>query len=528
MERIPVPYPATQRFTPLVNDYLLGAEALREHRVHAPDLDGLRAAAGARRFDTGSRLALTEALRRQYQGLELHEAVQANLNALEREDALTVTTGHQLCLFTGPLYVPFKLLNTIRLARTLSVELGRPVVPVFWMATEDHDRAEIDHAWLGTHKVQWPGEAHGPVGRMILDGIGPVLDEVAAHLGPGADAGHINALLRDSYQPGRTLAEATRHFVNALFGRFGLVILDGDEPALKRLFAPIMQEELVNQIASRTVSYANAKLEGHYTTQAHARDINLFHLREGHRSRITLDGARFQVLDGGPSWSLDEAMVQLHLRPQDFSPNVLLRPVYQEVVLPNIAYIGGGGELAYWMQLRWLFQGVQVPMPAVLLRTSAAFLSAKHMRQWHELGLATEDLFAPLEPTKARIAIAKASFSTEVEVERERLNALYDVLLERASKADPTLKGAVEARRTRAMKDLDRLGQGFVRAAKREQETALQRMERAHEDLFPNGGLQERRDNILPMLAAKGIGLLDELLEQLDPLDPHFSLLVED
>jgi bacillithiol synthase len=108
------------------------------------------------------------------------------------------------------------------------------------------------------------------------------------------------------------------------------------------------------------------------------------------------------------------------------------------------------------------------------------------------------------------------------------LNALYDVLLERASKADPTLKGAVEARRTRAMKDLDRLGQGFVRAAKREQETALQRMERAHEDLFPNGGLQERRDNILPMLAAKGIGLLDELLEQLDPLDPHFSLLVED
>jgi bacillithiol biosynthesis cysteine-adding enzyme BshC len=363
---------------------------------------------------------------------------------------------------------------------------------------------------------------------MILDGIGPVLDEVAAHLGPGADAGHIIALLRDCYRPGRTLAEATRRFVNALFGRFGLVILDGDEPALKRLFAPIMQEELVNQITGRTVSYANAKLEGHYTAQAHARDINLFHLREGHRSRITLDGDRFQVLDGGPSWSLDEVMVQLQLRPQDFSPNVLLRPVYQEVVLPNIAYIGGGGELAYWMQLRWLFQGVQEPMPVVLLRTSAAFLSAKHLRQWTELGLSVEDLFAPLEPTKARIAIAKASFSTEVEAERERLNAVYDALLERATSADPTLKGAVEARRTRALKDLDRLGNGFVRAAKRQQEAALQRMERAHEAVFPGGGLQERHDNMLPLLAAKGFGLLDELLEQLDPLDPHFSLLVED
>jgi uncharacterized protein YllA (UPF0747 family) len=281
-------------------------------------------------------------------------------------------------------------------------------------------------------------------------------------------------------------------------------------------------------VTQRTVAYANERLQAHHGVQAHARAINLFHLRPGHRARIVEEEGRFQALDGGPTWSMDELLAEVELRPQDFSPNVLLRPVYQETILPNIAYIGGGGELAYWMQLRWLFQGLQVPMPVVLLRTSAAFLPAKLLRLWQAEGLSVEDLFAPLEAVQARTAIAKASFATEVDAERAALNAVYDALLARATAADPTLKGAVEARRTQALRGLDRLGQRFVRAAKRQQATTLDRMARVHEALFPAGGLQERRDNILPLLATRGEGMLDELMAALDPLDPHFSLLVED
>jgi bacillithiol biosynthesis cysteine-adding enzyme BshC len=528
MQRIALPYRATGRFSPLVCDLLDDAPALAEHRVFRPDLAGLKAAAAQRRFDPAMRIALGAVLRRQCEGMRVHPAVAANLEALRRDDALTVTTGHQLCLFTGPLYVPFKLLNAVRLARTLTQELGRPVVPVFWMATEDHDRAEIDHAWLGAHKVHWPGEAGGPVGRLALDGIGPVLDAVAQQLGTGEEAARLVALLRECYRPERTLTEATRRFVDALFGRFGLVVLDADDPALKRAFVPVMREELLNEVTQRTVSYANERLAGPYGVQAHARAINVFHLRPGHRARIVQEEGRYRALDGGPTWTVDELLAEVELRPQDFSPNVLLRPVYQETILPNIAYIGGGGELAYWMQLRWLFQGLQVPMPAVLLRTSAAFLPAKLLRLWREEGLSVEDLFAPLEPLQARAAIAKAAFDTGVEEERARLNALYDALLARATAADPTLKGAVEAGRTRALQGLDHLGLRLVRAAKRQQRTTLDRMARVHEALFPGGGLQERRDNILPLLAARGEGLLDELLERLDPLDPHFSLLIED
>ena len=390
-----VPYAVTQRFSPLVLDYLAGKEELEELRHFAPTREGLHAAAAARSFDATARLTLVTALRQQYAGMALPSAVRDNLEALGKAQALTITTGHQLCLFGGPLYVPFKILNVVRLARQLTAELGRPVLPVFWMATEDHDRAEIDHTWLGGTRVHWPGHAAGPVGRMPLHDIDAVLAEAGALLGHGDHAPAMRDLLHAAYRPDRTLAQATRHFVNALFGRFGVLCVDGDHPALKQRFVPHMREEVLHHVALRTVSHANAKLAERYTVQAHAREINLFHLCPGHRRRIVQEGEGYRVLDGGPTWSTDQLLHELEARPEDFSPNVLLRPVYQETILPNIAYVGGGGELAYWLQLKPLFHALQVPMPVVLLRTSAGFLSAKHLRRWKALGLSATDLLRP-------------------------------------------------------------------------------------------------------------------------------------
>ena len=298
MPRHAVPYRTTGRFSPIAVDYVEGRPELREFFAYIPDRTGLAAAMAERGYDPAMRATLSAVLQDQYKGLAVDQAVSANLDALRQEGTLTVTTGHQLCLFTGPLYVPFKILNTIRLARGLSTP-ERPVVPVFWMATEDHDRAEIDHTWIGGKKVQWPGEASGAVGRLDLDGIEAAVAEAESLLGPGPHADELRALLRSCYREEHTLAQATRLFVNALFGRFGLVILDADDARLKRAFAPIMQEELLNQVTERTVRYANEKLRTHYEPQAHARDINLFHLSSGHRSRIGLEGDNYRVLAFG-------------------------------------------------------------------------------------------------------------------------------------------------------------------------------------------------------------------------------------
>ncbi|MEO8733343.1 MAG: bacillithiol biosynthesis cysteine-adding enzyme BshC, partial [Flavobacteriales bacterium] len=395
MERTAVNYRATGRFSPLVLDYLDAAPALREFYRWSADADGLHAAMQARTFDPTARKTLCAAFDRQYAGMEIRPEVRANLDRLRKPNTLTVTTGQQLCLFTGPLYVPFKIIDVIRLARELS-SAKRDVVPVFWMATEDHDRAEIDHTWINNVKVQWPGEAAGAVGRLKLDGIDAVFDKVDALLGPGSHADEMRELLRRCYRPEYDLAKATRLFVDALFGRFGILILDADDPALKAVFAPLMREELLNQVTERSVHYADAKLAEHYAVQAHARDINLFYLRPGQRSRIELRGDLYQVLEGGPAFTLDQLLAELEQHPENFSPNVLLRPVYQEAILPNIAYVGGGGELAYWFQLKWLFQAVQVPMPVLLLRTSAAFLGEKDQKRLADLGLTVEQIFRPI------------------------------------------------------------------------------------------------------------------------------------
>lgn len=524
MQALRIPYADTRRFSPLVTDYLSGRETLREFYGPAPDREGLLAAAAQRTFCAEDRLVLCTALTRQYEGLALQEAVRDNLAALRRPDALTVTTGHQLCLFGGPLYVTFKILNVVRLARQLSGELGEPVVPIFWMATEDHDRPEIDHTWMNGTRVHWPGEAAGAVGRLVLYDIDAVLKQAAELLGPGMEAASVRDLLYACYRPDRTLAEATRCFMNALFGRFGLVIVDGDDPALKRLFVPVMREELLHQVTERCVQYANDKLGTAYTVQAHARPINLFHLRPGHRSRIVQEGGQYTALNGGPRWTMDELLAELGEHPEHFSPNVLMRPLYQESILPNIAYVGGGGELAYWLQLRWLFQALRIPMPVVLLRTSAGFVDGKQLRNWRATGLTLEELFEPLEATKTRVALRVAGATVDLGAEREELRSFHARLAERVSLVDPTLRAAVEADATRSMKRLDRIATSLLRAVKRRERDALGRMDRAHAAFFPGGGLQERRDNILPMLATYGTGLLEELLAQLDPLDGQFTI----
>lgn len=523
-----IAYAATKRFSPLVLDHVADDPFLSAFRDHAPTWDGLRAAAGARRFNPEHRAVLVSAIKRQYEGVTLGDAVSSSIEKLARPDALTITTGHQLCLFLGPLYVPFKLLNAIRLAREAEARFGAPVVPVFWMASEDHDRAEIDHAWFGDQRVHWPGPAGGAVGRMPLNGFDNVVHEACSALGQGSESARLQALLRECYRPGRTLAEATRCFAHALFGRYGLVIVDGDDRSLKQLFTPIMREELLHGITLRAVQYADERLAPRFTPQAHARAINLFHLRDGHRARIEADGDHYQVVHGGPRFTAQELLLDLEVRPQDYSPNVLLRPLYQETILPNIAYIGGGGELAYWMQLKWLFQAVRVPMPVVLLRTSAALLAAKSDRQRAELAITIEDLFEPPHELRTRLARSLNGEAASLAEEAGSLRAVMDSARAKATAADASLAASADAASARMLRQLDGLQKRIDRALRRKESVALDRLVRMLTALFPGAGLQERRLNFLPFLAERGDAVLDEWMQALDPLDPRFTVLVED
>jgi bacillithiol biosynthesis cysteine-adding enzyme BshC len=525
MERHTVNYADTKRFAPIVEDYLAEAPWLRPLYRFRPDRAGILQAIQERTFPAEQRAALVEVLHRQYKDLPIGEAVRTNLDLLAKPGTCTVTTGHQLCMFTGPLYVPFKILNVLRIAQELSTPV-HPVVPVFWMATEDHDLAEVDHAWVNGHRIHWKTAAGGAVGRMRLDGIARVLHEMEAALAPAGLQPELRAALHDAYAPGRTLAEATRRFVDHLFGPHGLVIIDGDDPALKQAFIPIARRELLESVVAKHVHKADEILAPRYGVQVHARDLNLFHLGEGRRARIERVGEGFRVLDGGPLFERSGMLAALEERPEDISPNVLLRPLYQEAVLPNVAYVGGGGELAYWLQLRHLFDAFGTPMPAVVLRTSAGFLPAKQARQWHALGLELADLFLQPDAIHARLARSFSGVRTDLSAERAELLRVHAGIATHLASVDPTLERAARAREQRALAGLDALETKLLRAAKRRASEKLRQADRVIATFLPVG-LQERRDNILPLLNDRGMAVLDELRTLLDPFDTRFSVLVD-
>ncbi|MBK6752112.1 MAG: bacillithiol biosynthesis BshC [Flavobacteriales bacterium] len=274
MQRLALPYLATGQFKPIVLDYLQDEPKVHPFRVWPFNRAASEKALTARHFDPGKRTIVIAAIRRQYDGLSIPPQVEEHLQRLAEPDTYTVTTGHQLCLFGGPLFVLFKILNTVRLARELSTP-QRTVVPVFWMASEDHDLAEVDHVFLRCTLVHWPAGATGAVGRIPLSMIDEVVSRAIALLGDGSGAAEIAGILRSAYQDGKTLAQATRIFIDGLFGRFGVVVVDGDDPTLKRLFAPLMQEELLNEVVARSVHYAEQQMPVEYAPQAHARGQSL-------------------------------------------------------------------------------------------------------------------------------------------------------------------------------------------------------------------------------------------------------------
>jgi bacillithiol biosynthesis cysteine-adding enzyme BshC len=525
MEHLRIPYHQTGQFTPIVLDHLAGRRELRE-LVQFPSTDeGIRSAIDQRSFPAERRQLLKRVLERQYAGLQLHDAVRRNIDRLGENGTLTITTGHQVCLFTGPLYVPLKILNVVRLADQWSAY--RPVVPIFWMATEDHDLAEVDHVFVHGKKSQWKGGGTGAVGRMLLKDIDPVLRELEAALGPGSNATQLKDLIEAAYRAERTLAEATRIFVNSIFGRFGIVCLDADDVELKREFLPAIRNELFEGLLHRSVAGTEQWLQKEYKVQAPSREINLFHLANDQRSRI-IGGKTSWHTEAGQKWDRTSLNDELEKHPENFSPNVLMRPLYQETILPNIAYIGGGGELAYWLQLREVFKAFDLPMPVLLLRTSLGVLNDKDVRRLNKLDLDPIDLFRSEEDLHKILAEKHSGIDLSLEKERERIGQFYSALEARAGNIDHTLKASVAGAAARANRGLDHIEKKFLRAAKKRTLQQADALQAILEHFMPHGKLQERQENFMSFYCLYGEQFFDRIKDQLDPLRPEFNVFVEE
>jgi bacillithiol biosynthesis cysteine-adding enzyme BshC len=506
----------TGQFSTFFLDYLEGKESLRSFYSHLPNLESFGDAIQAKQFSAEKRQILVEVLESQYAGLPIVPAVEQHIHALRREKTFTVTTGHQLNLFTGPLYFIYKLISVINLAQRLQERYPDcHFVPVYWMASEDHDAAEINYFKLDGTTYRWETSQSGAVGDFELDASFQTFLKGLGFAPP---------VFQDAYSKSATLAEAVRNYVHTLFGEKGLVVLDANDARLKREFVEVLAADLLEHkpyAAAQASSQALAQLG--YASQIYPRSINLFYLDKGIRERIEQDGDEYVVLNTDLRFTAPALKDLLQEHPERFSPNVVLRPVYQEWILPNLGYIGGPAEVVYWLQLKGVFDLFSLPFPVLLPRNFAVLLSSPMQKKIVQLEWSPEQLFQKFADWKKAFVQASSDFDFSLTGAKDQVSQVFKNLAEQSSTLDAGLPKAFAAGEVRSLKILEQLGTKLRKAEEQRLEVQLKRAQTVFEFLAPGGSPQERVVNFMQFYLDHPT-LLEELMTCFDPLD--FSMQV--
>ncbi len=520
-----LPYRQTNSFSSIVLDYVEGNETLKPFYEHSVDITGIKNAIEQRKQFSTYRQLLVDHLEKQYKGMAVDAKLQQNIDSLLQENTFTITTAHQPNIFTGHLYFIYKILHAIKLAEQLRQELpGNHFVPVYYMGSEDADLEELGEVTIEGKKYTWHTNQTGAVGRMKIDkAFIELITAIEGQLLVKPEGKEIMDMVRFVYTLDKTIEQATFEFVHRLFADYGLVILLPDSAALKRAFLPIVQKELKEQFSNKAVEATVQQFPEQYKVQAAGREINLFWLEDNSRERIEAEGTGFKVLrekyDAGTFIQMIEA------DPRKISPNVILRPVFQEMILPNIAFIGGGGELAYWLELKKVFNEAAVPFPVLVLRNSFLIVDKKAAGTIASLGMTATDFFAPAEALLQRIVEKHSANQLDLTKEKEQLQQLYKSIQAIAGKTDSTLKQHVDALHTQATKKISQLEKKIYRAEKRKFEAQQRQIAAVKELLYPGGTLQERVDNLLPWYALHGRSFIELLYSNSLALQQQFCLL---
>ena len=526
-------YKETNYFTNLIIDYLDEKEALKPFYNRFPKLENFKAQLEEEQefFTTEKRTVLVRELKHQYEKLEVSEAVSKNIESFSQENTFSVTTGHQLNLFTGPLYFLYKIVSAINLASKLKEKYSEyNFVPVYWMATEDHDFEEINFFNLNGKKFKWcsdqPGAGNDAVGNLNTDGLEEVFELFSAEIGSSKNAEKLKNLFKKAYLDHSNLTDATFFLANELFKDYGLVILDADNKNLKREFLPYMEQELKEQISYKTTEPVTGNLkELGYGVQVNPREINLFYLANGLRERIIEQEGRYFVNTTEISWSREEILGELHKNPERFSPNVVLRPLYEEVILPNLCYIGGGGELAYWFELKELFKAMNVPFPILLLRNSALIETDRQNQKRQKLDISQADLFLKQHELINRKVRKISNIDIDFTPQKEHLVQQFQYMYTLAEQTDRTFLNAVKAEEVKQLKGLDHLEKRLLKAQKRKLKDEVSRIAALQNELFPNKSLQERQTNFSEMYLEYGEDLIPAIIKNLNPLELQFKII---
>lgn len=501
-------------FSTLVKDYLAGNEKTKALYTYNPNMDGLKNSILSKEKNFKNRDVLLKIIEQNYpdsENLSLGEV--ENLNLLKKK-GLAVTTAHQPCLFLGPLYVISKAISTISLANKLNMELGEDrIVPIFVIGSEDHDKEEILHANLFNKKYEWQSEQVGSIGKMKLDEkFDNQLVEWTSAFGNLPYAEELKNIYIDSYKQGNTIAQSFGNVLKKLFGKYGLIVLDINLPEVKSEMSSVFEKELKGKFAIKTLENNLKYLRENYSVQAEPREINLFEYINGERVRI--------------DESNDEMIARLYSNPELFSPNVILRPLMQQLVLPSIANIGGGAEVAYWLQLKPIFDVENIDFPAIILRDIFSPIDAKSFEKWQENKLSLEDFFISIDELNRKIILQDSSLEDEFKEFENKLISDFGLVEKIITDIDKSLIGTYEMELTKLKKSIELLYSKSIKAEKRKSEELLTRIEKIKNKVFESNSLIERKENFSGYYLKYGAKWIDQLILESNPLENQWKLIV--
>lgn len=524
-----IPFKDVPQFSTRDKAYVLADSKLRPFYEHPVQLEQFAAVMEARDQSQPDRALLHRVLTKQYAQLAEQSVSLEQIEKLKDEHTYTVVTAHQPSLFTGPLYFVYKLFSCINLAKQLQkAHPGKHVVPVFILGGEDHDFEEINHLHLFGKRLEWQQDKAGAVGRLPSSSLVPVLEELRKILGDSNQATELHEILERSFRQHTTYGKGMQALLHELFADRGLLVFSMDDAELKRAFVPLMKREIFEQASKDLVESTQKALEEiGLSAQAHARDINFFYLEEGARRRLVEEDGVYRVLDSDIYFTPETLLLEMEYHPERFSPNVIMRPIYQELILPNLAYIGGGGELAYWLERKSQFRAFQIPFPMLIRRNSALWVDSGSVRKLEKLNLKVPDLLDDTDHIIRYFVEREAAEPLDLEEEKKFLQELFERIARHAEDVDPTLVGYVGSEGVKQLKSLEQIEGRLMRAEKQKHETAIKQLRSLKDKLFPSNGLQERQENFMGIYLKHGQTFFDLLEAELNPLETDFLIFKE-
>jgi bacillithiol biosynthesis cysteine-adding enzyme BshC len=522
-----IDYATTGLFSTLVKEYIQNKGTARSFVPYEPTYQGVKEALEQRKKYPTNRKVLVEVLIKQYQNLSMHQKVEENIQLLGGDNTFVVTTAHQPNIFTGPLYFFYKIIHAIQLAADLKKQFPENnFVPVYYMGSEDADIEEVGSFVLGGTTYQWNTKQKGAVGRMkVDDALIALLKNMEGYWSVKPNGKEALAILQNAYQKGKTIAEATIELVNAFFGDYGLIVVQPDDASFKSLFLDTMKLELLTGFSHKAIQPTLQALTANYHVQSEGRALNLFYLKDDIRARIEKQDNHYLVADTDIRFTEEEILNELQVHPERFSPNVILRGVFQETILPGVVFIGGGGELAYWMELKNVFGEAKVHMPVLQLRNSFMFIRAKQIQQWTSLGLIKEDLFKPVLDIEVAFVKKQSGELLSLEAELKSLEQVYDQIQKRVKSIDATLGAHANNLSHQSTKKLLELEKKMIRAERRKQAVSIERIHAIKHALFPYNGLQERVENIAEWMGDYGQDWLDAVIQSSPTMQQNFTIV---